>query len=99
MPDTTEPAKLADTEIDAKMSELSGWNLSSDKKVISKEFKFKGYYKTINFVNVVAWIAQEEKHHPDLEVNFGRVLVNYSTHDADGLTQKDFVCAGKIDRI
>ena len=100
MQDTTKIEKLNDAEIEKLMGEVhADWKLSEDKKIITREFKFKGYYKTINFVNVLAWIAQEHKHHPDLEVNFGRVLVNFSTHDVDGLSMNDFDCVKKVDAL
>ena len=51
------------------------------------------------FVNAIAWIANKEGHHPDLEVSYGRVLVRFSTHDAGGLTRSDFICAAKVDAL
>jgi 4a-hydroxytetrahydrobiopterin dehydratase len=100
MQDTTELKKLNPAEAKEQMASLnSEWVLSEDNMSISREFKFKGYYKTIAFVNVLAWIAQEEKHHPDLEVNFGRVFVKFTTHDVDGISQNDFNCAKRVDQI
>jgi len=100
MPDTTDLKKLETNEITDLMGTLNGdWKLSDDNMAITREFKFKGYYKTIAFVNVLAWIAQEEKHHPDLEVNFGRVFVKFTTHDVDGLSINDFNCAKRVDQI
>lgn len=75
------------------------WTLSDDAKIISREFTFKGFYKTIAFVNALAWMANNEGHHPDLEVSWGRCLVNWSTHAIDGLSENDFICAAKTDRI
>ena len=99
MPDTTDLKPLPMLEIEKRFGELEGWDLSLDHKEIYKEYRFKNYYKTINFVNVLAWVAQDEKHHPDLEVNYGRVFVKFTTHDADGLTEKDFTCAQRIDQF
>ncbi|MGI9308577.1 MAG: 4a-hydroxytetrahydrobiopterin dehydratase [Gammaproteobacteria bacterium] len=75
------------------------WSMSGDGKSIQREFKFKGYNRTMSFVNAVAWIANSEGHHPDLEVNYGRCLVLYTTHAIDGLSENDFICAAKIDRL
>lgn len=75
------------------------WALSADGKWLAREFRFPGYARTIGFVNAVAWIAESEGHHPDLEVNWGRVLVKWSTHAVGGLTENDFICAAKVDRL
>ncbi len=100
MQDTIELKKLTDEESEKLMASLNeDWILSDNKLQISREFKFKGYYKTIAFVNVVAWIAQEEGHHPDLEVNFGKVLVKFTTHDVKGLSLNDFKIAKRVDQI
>ena len=53
------------------------WSLNDDATEIRREFKFKGFHKTMGFVNAVAWIANAENHHPDLEVGWGRCLVRY----------------------
>jgi len=100
MQDTIDLKKLTDEESEKLMTSLDeDWMFSDNRLVISREFKFKGYYKTIAFVNVVAWIAQEEGHHPDLEVNFGRVLVKFTTHDVKGLSLNDFKIAKRVDQI
>ena len=75
------------------------WRLSEDQKTISRRFGFKNYYQTIAFVNAVAWIANAEDHHPDLEVSYKNCTVNYSTHSLGGLSPNDFICAAKIDAL
>lgn len=77
----------------------SGWELSEDGLQIERTFRFKSYYKTIGFVNAVAWIANTEDHHPDLEVGYGRCVVRYTTHAIGGLSDNDFICAAKIDAL
>jgi len=66
---------------------------------IYREFTFKNYYKTMAFVNAVAWIAHQENHHPDLSVGYNRCLVRYSTHAIQGLSENDFICAAKVDAL
>lgn len=78
---------------------LSEWTYNADTKAIHKTFNFKGYYKTIAFVNASAWISQDEGHHPDLEVGYNKVVVKYSTHEAGGITNNDFICAEKIEGL
>lgn len=75
------------------------WRISDDGREIVRDFKFKGFYKTIAFVNAVAWIANREGHHPDLEVGYNHCLVRYTTHAIDGLSDNDFICAAKIDAL
>lgn len=82
------------------LSELAeGWDLSGDGKEISRNFKFKNFYSTMSFVNAVAWVANNEDHHPNLEVGYGNCRVRYTTHAIDGLSENDFICAAKIDAL
>lgn len=90
---------LEDKQIERYQKLTPLWSVSADKKKITREFNFKGYYKTIAFVNSIAWIANQEGHHPDLEVSFNKCIVHYTTHAIDGLTDNDFICAAKIDKL
>lgn len=92
------PASTAD-EIKQYLQELNDWQLSADGKFITKRFSFKGFYKTMAFVNAIAWIANQEGHHPDLEVGYNYCVVKFTTHAIDGLTKNDFICAAKIDHL
>lgn len=76
----------------------TGWEVIEDKK-ISKIFKFKNYPDTLAFVNRAALIAQEEGHHPDMEVHWGKVVVEIWTHKIGGLSENDFILAAKIDNV
>jgi len=77
----------------------SEWRVSDDGKWIRREFDFSGFNRTMGFVNAVAWIANTEGHHPDLEVAYSKCVVNYTTHAIKGLSENDFICAAKIDRL
>jgi 4a-hydroxytetrahydrobiopterin dehydratase len=77
----------------------SDWQIQQDPAQIQRTFKFKNYYHTIAFVNAVAWIANQEDHHPDLEVSYNRCVVHFSTHSIGGLSENDFICAAKIDAL
>jgi 4a-hydroxytetrahydrobiopterin dehydratase len=76
-----------------------GWVLSDDYLQISRHFEFPAYSRTLAFTNAVAWIAITEGHHPELIVNYGSCAVSYTTHAIDGLSDNDFICAAKIDRL
>lgn len=91
---------LARDEAEKLLKQLAdGWELSEDGKTIRRDFKFKGFYKTIAFVNAIAWIANQEGHHPDLEVGYNHCLVNLTTHAIGGLSENDFICAAKYDQL
>lgn len=85
--------------VDAACAQLDGWTCSDAGDSITKQFRFKNFYETMAFVNAVAWISHREDHHPDLDVHFNHCTVRYSTHTAKGLTENDFICAAKIDRL
>jgi 4a-hydroxytetrahydrobiopterin dehydratase len=75
------------------------WKLSDDVKLIRREFKFKDFYRAMSFANAIAHIANIEDHHPDLEVGYGYCRVVFTTHAIKGLSENDFICAAKIDRV
>ncbi len=93
-------APLEHSEAESFLREVDdGWQLSEDSREIRRDFKFKNYYHTIAFVNAVAWVANSEDHHPDLEVGYNRCRVRFSTHSIGGLSRNDFICAAKIDAL
>ncbi|MBL1277292.1 MAG: 4a-hydroxytetrahydrobiopterin dehydratase [Ectothiorhodospiraceae bacterium] len=90
---------LSPDEAATMLQQVTGWDISDDTNVISQTFRFKNYYKTMAFVNAVAWVAHAEDHHPDMEVGYNRCLINFSTHAIGGLSENDFICAAKIDAL
>jgi len=83
----------------ALLAQTPHWTLNEDSTRITRRFDFKDFHQTMAFVNAVAWIAHREDHHPDLEVGYNRCVVHYSTHAVKGLTENDFICAAKINRL
>lgn len=75
------------------------WKLSADGKSIVRAFDFKTFSRSIAFANAVAWVATVEGHHPEMTVSYGRCVVAYRTTAIDGLSDNDFICAAKVDRI
>jgi len=75
------------------------WSLSEDGTAIARQFAFPGYDKTLGFANAAAWIAIAEDHHPVLTVAYGSCTVSYTTHSISGLSDNDFICAAKTDRL
>ena len=83
--------------IENEMSQLeSSWEVIEGKK-LRRVFEFKGFLKTMSFVNAVAWEANRLMHHPDMEVSFNKCVINITTHDeGNTLTEKDFSLAKNI---
>lgn len=77
----------------------AGWSLSAEGTVLRREFRFRDFLRTMSFVNALAHVANLEDHHPDLEVGYDYCRVRYSTHAIHGLSENDFICASKVDRI
>ena len=89
--------KLTREEAEQRMKSLSGWTLDGD--AIRKQYTFKDFLEAIAFVNRLAPEAEKADHHPDILINYKRVTLTYSTHDAGGLTEKDFAGAAAADRL
>ena len=83
-------------EISTLLTKLDPQWHTIDNRAISFSYTFKNYYQTMAFVNVIAQIAHQQNHHPDLLVSYNRCLVTYSTHSVGGLSINDFICAAKI---
>ncbi len=92
---------LTPAEVVTQLAQFSGWTLDGDVPdvAITKTFRFANYYETLSFVNAVAFIANAQDHHPDLAVHYNRCVVRYNTHSANGITERDFDCAEKIEAL
>lgn len=88
---------LTTAEANVLLKKIQGWELND--KLISKTYSFKNYYQTMAFVNAVAWISHREDHHPDMTVGYNKCVVNYTTHALNGLSENDFICAAKVDKL
>lgn len=76
----------------------SEWKVDTNALII-REFKFKDFVQTMEFVNKVAVLAESEGHHPDMHVSYSKVILKLWTHAIRGLSESDFVLAAKIDEI
>jgi len=79
------------------LKQINGWECHQNK--LTKTFRFINYRHTIDFLNRVANLAEEENHHPDLFVGYGICRVELFTHALNGLSENDFILAAKIDTI
>lgn len=75
------------------------WLIINNHKEIKRSFDFANFYETMAFVNAIAWIANTENHHPDLEVGYNYCHVRFMTHALNGLSMNDFICAAQIDAL
>ena len=91
--------RLSEAQLRELLPQVAGWELAEAGKALTRTFKFKDYYRTMSFVNALAHMANREDHHPDLSVHYDRCLVRYSTHDAGGLTENDFICAARASAL
>ncbi len=91
--------RLPADRVAALLGQLSGWEVVEDGAALTRTYRFPDYYRTMAFVNALAWIAHEQDHHPDLGVHYDRCVVRFSTHDVGGLSENDFICAAKADAL
>ncbi|MRV72447.1 4a-hydroxytetrahydrobiopterin dehydratase [Duganella sp. FT92W] len=97
------PAKdaLSDTEAARLAALLPAWTLENGK--LARTFAFADYYKTLAFVNALAYVTHAQDHHPELTVAYNRCVVRYDTHSVNngkgGLSINDFICAAKADAL
>lgn len=90
-------APLEEAEIRNLLKQLDGWEYANGR--IAKTYSFKNYYQTMAFVNAAAWISHREDHHPDVSVGYKQCRVEYMTHAINGLSDNDFICAAKLDKL
>ncbi len=95
IPKSQGPMNLTDAQ--GLLNLLDGWTFCADLNQLCKTYRFGSYSQTIDFVNRVASIAQEQDHHPNMEVGYQRCKVAWITHTVNGLSESDFICAAKID--
>ena len=90
------------SEIHRYQKKVDGWSLIKNQEEIfflEKEFKFKDFLESQNFVNQVGKISEDEGHHPDIIFGWGYAKIKITTHAIKGLSENDFILAAKIDKI
>ncbi len=84
-------------EIARHLAAAPGWALVDG--AIQKRFEFADFHRTMGFANALAWIANAEDHHPDLQLSYGHATVRFNTHSVGGISLNDFICAAKVDAL
>jgi 4a-hydroxytetrahydrobiopterin dehydratase len=88
---------LSSQEIDTRLKNLVGWQVDTGELV--RTFQFADFRAALQFVNAVGEVAEQVGHHPDIDIRYNKVRLALITHDADGITAKDFGLAEEIDRL
>ena len=91
--------KLSAAILEASLASLTAWTLNDDRTTISRTFKFKTFSEAFGFMTRVALAAEKAGHHPDWSNSYGVVVIELTTHDAGGLSQKDIDLAQRIDSL
>ncbi|HIV73332.1 MAG TPA: 4a-hydroxytetrahydrobiopterin dehydratase [Candidatus Aquabacterium excrementipullorum] len=87
--DTAEQADL--------LKQVNGWAVVDGS--LERRFKFADFHHTMAFVDAVAWIANEQDHHPDMAVSYNLCTLRWNTHSVNGLSINDFICAARVDAL
>lgn len=88
---------MTESEITQRLSELSGWEYKD--QAIEKTFKFADFTAAFAFMTAVAPIAEKMNHHPDWSNSYNNVTIRLTSHDAGGVTDRDFALAAEMERL
>ncbi len=89
---------LKGDELHRLYEQIEGWDVVEDHHLI-KTYTFPDFAQALAFVNRIGAVAEEQNHHPWIELTWGEVTVEVFTHKIDGLTESDFILAAKVDRV
>jgi 4a-hydroxytetrahydrobiopterin dehydratase len=89
--------KLTDAQVQERLEQIPGWELASGK--LRRTFKFEDFKRAFGFMTQVALVAEARDHHPDWSNVYNRVVIELSTHDAGGITDKDFALAAAANAL
>jgi 4a-hydroxytetrahydrobiopterin dehydratase len=89
--------KLRDDEVQARLSELTEWKLVEGK--LAREFRFKDFVGAFGFMSRCALVAERMDHHPEWSNVYNRVSVSLTTHDCQGLSERDFKLAQRMNEL
>jgi 4a-hydroxytetrahydrobiopterin dehydratase len=89
---------LKGNELKKFRQQVPDWTVTNEHD-LHREFRFPDFKQALEFVNRVGTVAEEQGHHPDMTLTWGKVGVTLWTHSIDGLSESDFIMAAKIDRL
>lgn len=88
---------LSPDQVQALLPQIPGWQVEEGR--LAKVFRLRDHYQAVAFLNAVAWISHQQDHHPFVELGFNTLRVVYWTHAVEGLSENDFICAAKVERL
>ncbi len=92
--------KLLDIiKINDYLQQIKNWQLIHDTTAIWQRIEFKNFKQTMFFVNALAYICEQECHHPDFRIGYNYCEITFTTHELNGLSENDFICAAKINQL
>lgn len=90
---------LPPSRVDRLLPQVPGWRLAEDGRSIFRRFEFRGFSRTMGFINAMAWMANRQGHHPDFTAATYHCAVTYTTHAIGGLSENDFICAARLNAL
>ena len=92
---------LGESEINDLMNQIPSWSVieEAESKKLVCSFAFINYEDSVSFANKIATLAEEEDHHPEILLEWGKVTVSWWSHKIKGLHKNDFICAAKTDKL
>lgn len=94
---STAATKFSDSQIEKAIKAVPEWAHVGD--VIQRTIAFDNFIQAMQFVNKVAQVAEASQHHPDILIRYNKVTLSVNTHDAGGITKKDFELAAKVESM
>ena len=100
-PQSSRGQALSGPQVIARLASMDGWKLwgDGDTLAIEKTFRFASYLHTLAFANAVAYVAEQQDHHPDMLLGYKSCSVRWRTHDVQGVSVTDFSCAALTDAL
>ncbi|TDP63053.1 4a-hydroxytetrahydrobiopterin dehydratase [Roseateles toxinivorans] len=94
---SNEVTALSEAEVSDLLDQISGWRLTQG--ALERRINFPNFHQTMAFVNAVAQLANEQDHHPDMHIAYGRCVVRFNTHSVRGISVNDFICAQLVNAM
>ena len=89
--------RLSEEQVRVRLGEIPGWSLVDGK--LHRELRFADFVEAFGFMSRLALVAEKSDHHPEWSNVYGRVVIELRTHDADGITERDFALAAAANRL
>lgn len=93
------PLRLSPATVADRLQDLEGWRLAADGAAIIRAFQFRDFVEAFGFMTRVALLAERADHHPEWSNVYNRVEIRLTTHDADGLSERDLALAAQVNRL